>query len=107
MGYLDRLRPVAGCRLAGGAAQAVIRQASQIIRDTPGVAHVNAYAGFSVLGGGDQSNAGTLFTRLTDPELRAGQPEFDPNSSSIPCNSVSPSSMTPSSPSSRRRPCGA
>ena len=59
-----------------GRTQAVIRQASQIIRDTPGVAHVNAYAGFSVLGGGNQSNAGTLFTRLTNPELRAGQPEL-------------------------------
>ncbi len=59
-----------------GRTQAVIRQASQIIRDTPGVAHVNAYAGFSVLGGGNQSNAGTLFTRLSNPELRAGQPDL-------------------------------
>jgi len=59
-----------------GRAQAVIRQASQIIRDTPGVAHVNAYAGFSVLGGGNQSNAGTLFTRLSNPESRAGQPDL-------------------------------
>jgi len=59
-----------------GRTQAVIRQASQIIRDTPGVAHVNAYAGFSVLGGGNQSNAGTLFTRLSNPESRAGQPDL-------------------------------
>jgi multidrug efflux pump len=56
--------------------QAVIHEASQIIRDTPGVAHVNAYAGFSVLGGGNQSNAGTLFTRLTNPEERADHPEL-------------------------------
>jgi multidrug efflux pump len=40
------------------------------------VAHVNAYAGFSVLGGGNQSNAGTLFTRLTNPEERADHPEL-------------------------------
>ncbi len=56
--------------------EAVTRQANQIIRDTPGVAHVNAYAGFSVLGGGNQSNAGTLFTRLTHPDERAGHPEL-------------------------------
>jgi multidrug efflux pump len=29
-----------------------------------------------VLGGGNQSNAGTLFTRLTNPELRADQPQL-------------------------------
>ena len=56
--------------------ESVIRQASNIILDTPGVAHVNAYAGFSVLAGGSQSNAGTLFTRLTSPDERAGHPEL-------------------------------
>ncbi|GAB6048135.1 multidrug efflux RND transporter permease subunit MexF [Methyloparacoccus murrellii] len=56
--------------------EAVIREASRIILDTPGIAHVNAYAGFSVLGGGNQSNAGTLFTRLTNPEQRADHPEL-------------------------------
>jgi hydrophobe/amphiphile efflux-1 (HAE1) family protein len=56
--------------------QNVVRQASQILLETPGVAHVNAYAGFSVLGGGNQSNAGTLFTRLTHPDERAEHPEL-------------------------------
>ena len=54
----------------------VVMEASQIILETEGVAHVNAYAGFSVLGGGNQSNAGTLFTRLTAADLRAGHPEL-------------------------------
>jgi multidrug efflux pump len=75
MGYL-----IVYAQLPDGASldrtQAVIREASRIIRATPGVAHVNAYAGFSVLGGGNQSNAGTLFTRLTNPELRADQPQL-------------------------------
>ncbi len=52
----------------------VVMEASQIILNTEGVAHVNAYAGFSVLGGGNQSNAGTLFTRLTAADERAGHP---------------------------------
>ncbi len=55
--------------------EAVIEEASSIILGTPGVAHVNAYAGFSVLGGGNQSNAGTLFTRLKPHDERAGAPE--------------------------------
>ncbi len=53
----------------------VVAEANQIIMATPGIAHINAYAGFSVIGGGNQSNAGTLFTRLTAPEMREGHPE--------------------------------
>jgi len=55
--------------------KAVIKEASAIILDTPGVKHVNAYAGFSVLTGANQSNAGTLFTRLSSPEERLDHPE--------------------------------
>jgi multidrug efflux pump len=74
MGYL-----IAYAQLPNAASlertQKVIKEASQIILDTPGVAHVNAYAGFSVLSGANQSNAGTLFTRLKSPEERYGHPE--------------------------------
>ena len=74
MGYL-----IAYAQLPNAASlertQKVIKEASQIILDTPGVAHVNAYAGFSVLSGATQSNAGTLFTRLKNPEDRYGHPE--------------------------------
>jgi len=55
--------------------KAVIKEASAIILDTPRVKHVNAYAGFSVLTGANQSNAGTLFTRLSSPEERLDHPE--------------------------------
>ena len=54
--------------------RAVIKEASAIILDTPGITHVNAYAGFSVLSSSNQSNAGTLFTRLSNPDLRSGDP---------------------------------
>ncbi|NDE35450.1 MAG: hydrophobe/amphiphile efflux-1 family RND transporter, partial [Gammaproteobacteria bacterium] len=54
----------------------VVMEASRIILETEGVAHVNAYAGFSVLGGGNQSNAGTLFTRLTPADERAGHADL-------------------------------
>lgn len=54
--------------------EAVIHAASDIIEATPGVAHVNAYSGFSILANGMQSNTGTLFTRLTSPTERAGIP---------------------------------
>ena len=56
--------------------ETVIRRATQIIRETEGVKHVNAYAGFSVLSFGSQSNAGTLFARLDDFENRAGRSDL-------------------------------
>lgn len=55
--------------------EAVVKKASQMIQETPGVAHVNAYSGFSILGNGIQSNTGTLFTRLKSPEDRQGKPD--------------------------------
>ena len=54
----------------------VIAEANRIIMATPGVVHVNAYAGFSILASANQSNAGTLFTRLSNPSDRAGHPEL-------------------------------
>ena len=54
----------------------VIEEANRIIMETPGVAHVNAYAGFSILANGIQSNAGTLFTRLKPQDERARSPEL-------------------------------
>jgi multidrug efflux pump len=54
---------------------AVSREASRIMLEVPGVAHVNAYAGFSILSFGAQSNAATLFPRLKPFEERAGHPE--------------------------------
>ncbi len=59
---------------------AVIERASKIILETEGVAHVNAYAGFSLLAGGRQSNAGTMFASLTPFEDRAGHPELSADS---------------------------
>lgn len=59
---------------------AVIERATKIILETEGVAHVNAYAGFSLLSGGRQSNAGTLFARLEPFEKRAGHPELSADS---------------------------
>ncbi|BBL75039.1 efflux RND transporter permease subunit [Methylomagnum ishizawai] len=54
---------------------AVVKEASEIITQIPGVAHVNAYAGFSILTFGAQSNAATLFARLAPFEQRALHPE--------------------------------
>ncbi|MBL1263965.1 efflux RND transporter permease subunit [Methylomicrobium sp. RS1] len=55
--------------------QAVVQQATKIVRDTPGVNHVIAYAGWSVISGSNQSNVATLFARLKPFEERAGRPE--------------------------------
>jgi multidrug efflux pump len=55
--------------------EAVIKKATKIILDTEGVKRVNAYAGFSILSFASQSNAGTLFARLKDPEERTGHPD--------------------------------
>jgi hydrophobe/amphiphile efflux-1 (HAE1) family protein len=52
--------------------QAVVRQATDIILNTEGVKHLNAYAGFSILSGSSQSNVATMFARLDDFEQRAG-----------------------------------
>jgi multidrug efflux pump len=59
-----------------GRTEAVIKKASKIILDTPGVLRVNAYSGFSILSFATQSNAGTLFARLKPFEERAGHPEL-------------------------------
>ncbi|MGI9213984.1 MAG: efflux RND transporter permease subunit [Methylococcaceae bacterium] len=56
--------------------EAVVNQASRIALEVPGVKFVNAYTGFSILSFGSQSNAGTLFARLTSFEERAGHPEL-------------------------------
>ena len=56
--------------------QAVVKQATQIILETDGVNHVNAYAGFSILSGASQSNVATLFATLKDFDQRAGHPEL-------------------------------
>ncbi len=55
---------------------AVVDQATKIILDTPGVRHVNAYAGYSILTGASQSNVATMFARLAPFEDRAGRPEL-------------------------------
>ena len=55
---------------------AVVDRATRIILDTPGVRHVNAYAGFSILTGTSQSNVATMFARLTAFEERSGRPEL-------------------------------
>jgi hydrophobe/amphiphile efflux-1 (HAE1) family protein len=54
----------------------VIRQMTQIAVKTPGVAHVVALPGFSVLTGVNQSNSGTMFCALQPFEERAGRPEL-------------------------------
>jgi hydrophobe/amphiphile efflux-1 (HAE1) family protein len=56
--------------------QAVVQQTTKIVRDTPGVNHVIAYAGWSVISGSNQSNVATLFARLKPFEERAGRPEL-------------------------------
>ncbi len=54
----------------------VVQQATQIVLKTEGVAHVNAYAGWSVLTGASQSNVATLFVRLKEFKQRQGHPEL-------------------------------
>jgi multidrug efflux pump len=56
--------------------QEVMQQATKVILDTEGVAHVNAYAGWSVLTGAAQSNVATLFARLDDFDERAERPDL-------------------------------
>lgn len=56
--------------------QDVVQQATKIILETEGVAHVNAYAGWSVLSGANQSNVATMFARLDGFDERAGRPEL-------------------------------
>ncbi|QSA96539.1 efflux RND transporter permease subunit [Methylococcus sp. EFPC2] len=55
---------------------AVVQQATRIILDTPGITHVNAYAGWSLLTGASQSNVATMFARLDAFENRGGRPEL-------------------------------
>ncbi len=54
----------------------VVQQASRIIKETPGVAHVVAYAGWSLLSGSNQSNVATMFARLDSFDNRAGDPDL-------------------------------
>ncbi|WP_305906979.1 multidrug efflux RND transporter permease subunit [Methylomarinum sp. Ch1-1] len=54
----------------------VVQQATDIITDTPGVANVVAYAGWSLLSGSNQSNVATMFARLDSFDNRAGHPEM-------------------------------
>ncbi|WP_432740263.1 multidrug efflux RND transporter permease subunit [Methylobacter sp. G7] len=56
--------------------QNVVQQATRIIRETKGVKHVIAYAGFSILSGSSQSNVATMFTLLDDFDQRVGHPEL-------------------------------
>ncbi|MEQ1530914.1 MAG: efflux RND transporter permease subunit, partial [Methylococcales bacterium] len=56
--------------------QQVVQEASKIILATEGVKHVNAYAGFSILTGANQSNVATMFARLAGFDERAGHPEL-------------------------------
>ena len=57
----------------------VVQQANQILLNTPGIGHVNEYAGWSLLTGASQSNVATLFARLTSFDERAGHPELSAN----------------------------
>jgi multidrug efflux pump len=56
--------------------QEVVKQANKIILETPGMGHVNEYAGWSVMTGASQSNIATMFARLSPFEKRAGHPEL-------------------------------
>lgn len=56
--------------------QEVVQQASRIVEQTEGVAHVVAYAGWSLLSGSNQSNVATMFARLEPFDERAGNPEL-------------------------------
>lgn len=59
--------------------QDVVKEATRIILDTEGVAHVIAYSGWSVLTGANQSNVATMFTPLDSFKDRAGKPELHAN----------------------------
>ena len=59
--------------------QAVVKQATQIIMETEGVNHVNAYSGFSILSGASQSNVATMFATLDSFDERAGHPNLHAN----------------------------
>ncbi|QPK64753.1 multidrug efflux RND transporter permease subunit [Methylomonas sp. LL1] len=59
-----------------GRTQQMVQQATRIILDTDGVAHVNAYAGWSILTGANQSNVATMFARLDSFDARAGRPDL-------------------------------
>jgi len=54
----------------------VMHDANQIILSTPGIGHVNEYAGWSILTRASQSNVATFFARLAPFEQRAGHPEL-------------------------------
>jgi multidrug efflux pump len=54
----------------------LVQQATNILLKTDGIAHVNAYAGWSVLTGASQSNVATLFVRLKEFTERKGHPEL-------------------------------
>lgn len=62
-----------------GRSQAVVQEATRLILETKGVAHVNAYAGYSILSGASQSNVATLFATLESFDKRAGHPELHAN----------------------------
>ncbi|TPQ24804.1 efflux RND transporter permease subunit [Methylomonas koyamae] len=54
----------------------VVQQASKIVLDTEGVSHINAYAGWSILSGANQSNVATMFARLDSFDSRAQRPDL-------------------------------
>ena len=56
--------------------QEVVQKANEIIMHTPGVAHVNAYAGWSIMSGASQSNVATMFARLDGFDQRLGDPQL-------------------------------
>ncbi|QWF71436.1 multidrug efflux RND transporter permease subunit [Methylomonas paludis] len=59
--------------------QQVVQQTNQILMSTPGVAHGNEYAGWSVLTGASQSNVATMFAVLSPFAERSGHPELSAN----------------------------
>ena len=86
---------------------AVMRQATEIILETPGVAHAVPFAGFDAATFTNAPNAGAIFMPLQPFDERAAQgPErrTDPRPS---CASAWPRSRAPSASSSRRRRCAA
>jgi len=54
----------------------LVQEATRIVLDTDGVKNVNAYAGWSLLTGANQSNVATMFARLDDFAVRKGHPEL-------------------------------
>ncbi|GAB4266964.1 MAG: efflux RND transporter permease subunit [Methylomicrobium sp.] len=56
--------------------QETVKRATDIILETEGVAHVIAYAGWSVLTGANQSNVATMFAPLKPFQARAGRPDL-------------------------------